>query len=720
MLVYFVGLGFSSVWAGEIYRYNGPIPDELIREKATGIVVDASGNPVEGVQVWHMMDVWRDDMTTGADGRFQLEVLVRNPPFADPTIYSGRVVARTADGRRGFLQLPKGLTDFSQLKDLRVELTEPKIFEVQVVDHADKVVSDATVALLQSDEILELTHTDQDGRAQLLAPPGVPLSHMAVNAGERGIDYIQFDNETGKPVSEIQRNEDGRIVMRLAKVRPLTVRAVDTHGKPLPDAWITFNAKLPGKGSAFWLRYYDPQMTNQQGEMTIYVPLEIQKDSTLFCNKEGYYRRSPGELTLATREEPITYVFEKRVPMSGKVVFEDGRPAEDVRLKIVGRGYHSTEVQNEFAPGHYGVKTDAQGRFDVLVRPERCFSIQAHKDEVRSSVVHQIVRDTAVEDITLTIKPMMTVSGEVLDYRGKKVNYGTVTLEPIFDNAPQSVPPASVLAAPLSDEQKELPPLQFPKITYTARVKYGKYETSVPAGRYAITRSSCFVEGGYVEVLPDQPATADLVVMVGNTNTLTGRVFPDGFEPIGIKQVTVTAIPDDIFEPRHETISDENGNYSLPLRLVHRWVGAFDRQAKMGNIGRVPAGMPRADIEIGTLGKLSGTLVDADTNKPIAKREICLSVQLERSDGTTFEDFHLWGQTDEQGKFSLPGLVEAYDHRLAIQPAGAKPGDLSTLRRIKLIHKHPGGDVDLGKISDAEAPDALGPRSRFTQPEGAK
>lgn len=720
MLVYFVGLGFSSVWAGEIFRVNIPIPDDRIRETVTGTVVDADGNPVEGVQVWQQMDVWQDETVTDAAGRFELNVAIVDLPNSEPNVIHGRVIASSSDGRRGMLRFPDNLTDLTKLKDIRIELKEAQTFDIQVVDHAGQPVPNAAVILAVSSYVLEFGRTDSEGRVQLRAPLEAYVEYLFVDGGDRGVDYMEFDKETRQPVSLLKHDEAGRIVMQLAKVRPLTIRAVDTRGSRVPDARVRFSPKLPGKGRRCFLMHYGELLTDDKGETTIYVPVEIEEGSFLSCNLKEYFRRDPGKIDLASQTEAITYILEKRVLLSGKVLLADGSPAEGYFVRINGRGYTSPEFDAEYGPGFRSAKTDHHRHFESLVRPERCFSIQAHKDEVRSSVVHQIVRDTAVEDITLTIKPMMTVSGEVLDYRGKKVNYGTVTLEPIFDNAPQSVPPASVLAAPLSDEQKELPPLQYPKITYNARVKYGKYETSVPAGRYAITRSDCFVEGGYVEVLPGEPATADLVVMVGNTNTLTGRVFPDGFEPIGIKQVTVTAIPDDIFEPRHETISDENGNYSLPLRLVHRWVGAFDRQAKMGNIGRVPAGMPRADIEIGTLGKLSGTLVDADTNKPIAKREICLSVRLERSDGTTFEDFHLWGQTDEQGKFSLPGLVEAYDHRLAIQPAGAKPGDLSTLRRIKLIHKHPGGDVDLGKISDAEAPDALGPRSRFTQPEGAK
>ncbi|PQO31041.1 hypothetical protein C5Y96_11825 [Blastopirellula marina] len=516
LLVYLFVQGLLPAWADEIFRPDIPIPEDWIRETVTGTVVDESGKPVAGVQVWHMMDVWQDEAKTDANGRFKLNVAISTIFNDQPRILYPQVIARTADGRRGFLQLGKSVTDFTLLKDLRVELKEARKFDVRVIDHAGQAVGDAVVFLSVGGNVLELTRTNPEGLAQLLAPPEIRINHLFADGRERGVDYIHYGGKFRRPTFPIEQDEQGRIVMRLAKVHPLTIRAVDRRSNVVPDAMVRFAPRLPGKGSSC-LSFYGRLLTNDDGEATIFVPLKIEEGTTLYCSKLGYFSHAQDMSDLATRTQPITYVFEKRVPVSGKVIFADGTPAKGVALRIQGRGYAAPEESWEHNGIGLAVQTDAEGRFEALVRPERCLSIQAFRDG-SSNVVYQIVRHSPIEDLVLTLRPATDVKGKVIDTDGKEVNGGMARFVRIPDDFPQGVPPTSVLTGPLKGEQKQLPLLQFPDARWDAFIVHGKYIAEVPPGKYVVTATLHAVQPITVEVRDGQPVVADdLIAKIAET-----------------------------------------------------------------------------------------------------------------------------------------------------------------------------------------------------------
>lgn len=503
-------LGLSPAWAGEIFRPDVPIPEDWIRETVTGTVVDDNGKPVAGVQVWHMMDVWQDEAKTDANGRFQLNVVISRLPEIPPRILFPRVIASSDDGRRGFLELQKVLTDFSLLKDLRVELKEARKFDVRVLDHAGQAVPDAAVLLDVFSYALDFSKTNSEGLAQLLAPPDIRINHLYVDGKERGFDYIHYGGKFRRPTSPIEEDEQGRIVMRLAKVHPLTIRAVDRHGNAVPAAMVRFAPGLPGKGSPC-TSLYSRLLTSQAGEATIYVPEELNEYTSLMCHQLGYFSHSQDTADLATRTQPITYVFEKRIPVSGKVIFADGTPAPGLPLYIRSRGYAPPEENGESNLLGMPIKTDADGHFEASVRPERCLSLQTRQGINTSDVVHQIVRDQPIKDLVLTIRPTTEVTGKVVDVEGKLVLSSRLYFVPILDDYPQGVPPASILAPPLTDQQRALPPLQFPDGRWETSTGAGQYTIKVPSGKYVISMPHRGMKPVIVEVRDGQPATVDLV-----------------------------------------------------------------------------------------------------------------------------------------------------------------------------------------------------------------
>jgi hypothetical protein len=220
-------------------------------------------------------------------------------------------------------------------RDLRLLLTEPRDFVVEIVNDAGEAVGEGAVNLVQKEGMRSLDLTvrpfNPPGRALLRVPPS-PFSVEVRSPG-----HVTAGTATIDPANAPQQL---RIVLRRL---PTIEGRVVSHGKPVKGVWVAFQAAASGRDYGFTFRHhFDPMgttpavETGPDGTFSI-APSEPVKFAFL---RASPYRMSPHEnkrnsLDLAAAElGPFEY--DGRTPVKGLeiVMTSGGGIAGTLRLPV--------------------------------------------------------------------------------------------------------------------------------------------------------------------------------------------------------------------------------------------------------------------------------------------------------------------------------------------------------------------------------------------------
>src|SRR5262249_34454594 len=155
--------------------------------------------------------------------------------------------------------------------------------------------------------------------------------------------------------------------------RTLSVRAVDSAGKPLPDIdFIPWTIHNKGRISYVNLSGAGIQMcagipTDRQGIAAFtWIPRDLKEGVTFLARTRKYHVPESPHFDLARPDRPLVARMLRNVPISGRVLRPDGKPAAGILLQIEGRG----------STNHYFrsvVRTGADGSYRLEVYPDQSY-----------------------------------------------------------------------------------------------------------------------------------------------------------------------------------------------------------------------------------------------------------------------------------------------------------------------------------------------------------
>jgi beta-lactamase regulating signal transducer with metallopeptidase domain/protocatechuate 3,4-dioxygenase beta subunit len=401
-------------------------PDEL-----AGVVVDAHGKPLEGVEV----DAWTwypgNETHTDARGWFRLAKL-------DKSHKDRKIEVRfTKPGYTPelFLKQPSGVANWV------VVLDNKTYFEGTVTTPGGKpapgVLIRANPGMKQADgfmlsEIWTETRTDERGRYRLYAPADV--YDVQVRAPDVGVARLK---ETSLGTDEAKRLDislSPGVKFRAKVVDSLTGKPVagvrlwhwqhkGIEGRSESDGMVTIADMLPGPFSFSveadgYARWWSDQSSSQWGRRQI-LPGR--------SGGPGWQRNFDSvDFELRPAMEPVTITLEPAVKITGEVRDPDGNPVAGATVApaLTGTGNSLT------GDTRFSVTTDPQGHFEMPLPAsgEREYNVVAHDGKYQqwrkwANGVHRPFRAKPGEKLAmvLMLTSPATVRGRVVDGTGKPV-----------------------------------------------------------------------------------------------------------------------------------------------------------------------------------------------------------------------------------------------------------------------------------------------------------
>lgn len=647
-----------------------PDPDP---SEVRGVVVDEAGKPLAGAEVRLSPFAYDESLgRTAGDGSFALKA-------RDGSIRGRVLLARSADGARaGLLGRVPSLTNAESARPVRLVARPAKAVVARVADADGRPVPGSTVQAAGLDyfAVAEAT-TGDDGAARLLVPSDAPINWIVAQKKGLGFDYAEFGpfdghgrTRGGLSAADLPAAVD----LRLGPARTVKIRAVDPKGEPLAGVqlYVWLIRKEGKQGDVNYSSRLFFETTNARGIATFDWLPPNQQFLAFFPATGGYAHRRI--LVEPDQDGLITAKLARTETLRGRVTLPDGSPAADVEVFALGTGH-------EHDSGYGRARTAADGAYAMDLSPNEGYAVYVDDREW-----------AARSRLDVVIRPGQPVDGIDFTLRKGTVVRGSVTV------GPANLPLANVFIR-LGEDGGE-PPKDARPDDRTARTVHrsvhgktdeqGRYRIRVGPGNYTLDGPPK-TEPRTLAVTDQAEIVSDFHLDRPEKGAVTGRVAgPDG-KPIA--GATVEVYPATMTGSPFTVTCDDRGRFSAERPRDRLYLRASSPDRALGEIAEVGADEEEATLVLAPTASATGILHDAD-GKPAGRRRIsCGTILALNEDKSIFT--HALGAgatTDEDGRFTLPGLVVGREYLLTSQRgnqflgAGSfkteKPGpiDLGTVR----------------------------------------
>ncbi len=686
--------------AAALAAFEGP-PSSIGQDARTvavrGIVVDEAEMPVANARVAAHPLSGQKIEAAAPTGEFAVNV---------PAI--GNDMLLSAQDATGELH---GIASFRarQTEPIRITLRKAREVVVSVTDAARQPIAGARVGLILGTGFLPqgaiAEHlTDETGRAVLRCPAEARLQSVFAVKRDVGVNF--------NPLT-VGQVEPQTIV--LGDGPSFQIRVTDDEDKPLAGVSVHPNSINKGQGSLFSVRDFDELRTTTDGAglATIHtLPGSITGRILFDLGLSGYAVISGATYDPRTAPKEITATLAPVVTLRGKVVGPDGQPP--VRTEIVAAGVSHRARQ----PGitrwvgwqagreatSFRAMCDDNGAFELPVARNHYYAIIASSNP---RVAHQgcivspiqtclALADSPREPLLLTLGP------------GTRI-YGTATRTL---NRTQSVPAARTFMRLLWQDAEsyaklpanqwlpgakdDSPPLTLSLVQDAQTDADGQFEFFMPPGKYSLSAVTYGGDPVAIEVTDQKelkvdfhstglpPGLADAVANrpqpdLAKLIELSGRVVLEADRERGIPDVTVRRI--DIgsqIGPRRATSSpiettSNNGSFKMTRVAGESLLLASTSDGLLSNMIKIPATATEATIPLVPTATFRGRLIDGQTKKPLAGREINTMIRTDQLMSTSLSAYAI---TDASGEFALTGLPPGWPINVAVvtAPRSSSPG----------------------------------------------
>jgi RNA polymerase sigma factor (sigma-70 family) len=679
-----------------------------------GVVVDEVGRPVTGVSV--RADAFRNNETravTGADGSFAI-------PIRGPGLEGLSLLARSADGDRvGVFHYDYDLTKAQADAPARIVLRAGREVIVTVTDVSKASVPDASVQAGGVIAIIGDARTGPDGSARLRIPADAKVEWVIALKSKLGFDYAEFGR-----IDEYRRSQGGgssadlpsSISLTLDGARTVRIKAVDSDNKPLIGVsfspWLLHKA---GRRSDVNLASEIFRARTGPDGVAAFDWLPANNEAlTFWPNSEGYSHR---RVQLKEGEDgPVTATLTRNGSIRGRVVLQDGSPAQGIAVQAFGSGQG---VDNGVGRAH----TAADGSYEMDVNTNEGYAVYVDdKDRAAQSRLDVVVRDG---------KP---VGGVDFKLTPGTIIRGTVTVGPGNRAAAKQFIRLDETGGPAPEDLRK----KGDHFGHEIRRQFGA--TTDSAGHYSIRVGP----GAYTLMGPPRTGN-EKIIITGETElirnfqmprpekgTLTGRVVLAAAGDKGIAQAKVQIAAVNMMCIPFAVTSDADGRFQAERELDRLVICATSPDGKLGAIVEVGAEDPEVTIPAAPTATATGLLLDEKGNTA-ANQELFWGrrIYLDDEQKLSMTCFGPKVVTAANGRFTLTTLVVGQEYEISVQrdnvyhaagavrPENASHIDLGTLRAGAYRPKALASEEEMSSFrKDAPGAGAVAPPINATTLDG--
>ena len=649
------------------------------QEKIEGVVVDEAGRPVAGAEV-RLTDNFKEErVRTADDGSFVLMA-------GTPSLGGWRVLASAEDGaRQASSVIPlAGQAGLKRVAPLRLTLAPAHTVSVRVTDTQGAAVSGATVAVVDfgGTTVGIRSESDARGMATLRFPvdplPGneLILWILAVKPGV-GADYYE-NYRSWIPSGESKVPESVTLVLNGA--RPVTIKAVDSAGRAVPDFLFSLSFKLKGKISRTNANgsLRDKMRSDAHGIATFdWFPANLDSPVNIGGVSREYVlpgdqRIEPGGAT------ELTVRVLRKTRVSGKVTLPDGRPAAGIRIQAEGQG--------DLNPSHGYAFTAADGTYAIDAYPAQNYMLAVDDKEWAAPsrtgiVVHEGEPHVGV-DFALTRGTLL--HGRVTEGPGRTPARAMLTL------------------GQLGEIHRDRPTGQEKLGRYISTDADGRYSVRVGPGDYqfwgADVEHDTFKVGSEAEIVHDVHREGPKIPLAGVVVDADA-----GDRPVAGALVSIQVIFPNGGRSFSDAAADAEGRFRLSERFPHPTVVyARDPEGTRAGFASCAADAREIEVPIGKAATVNGVVLD-DVGKPrpgLRVRFLMRSGPVPNTAGV----IRGLVVTDADGRFTFSGLAVGTHCEVAVSPTGGfSPDNGPKFERFAVRNPDP---IDLKfQIAAAAAPD---------------
>ncbi|MCA9097867.1 MAG: carboxypeptidase regulatory-like domain-containing protein, partial [Planctomycetaceae bacterium] len=654
-------------------------------DSLSGEVVDESGNPVAGAEVTlETFTDTRPSMTTGADGRFKLTVPV--------TTWKWRTLSVRREGERfqGTLTLDGNLTS-EALQKLKMKIAPAREISVRVVDGLQKPVPGATVGVVANYRSAGVSETDADGKANMYLPQDAIIQHVYAAKNEVGLDYRSFvlpRNQRNDRKAVVPEYPKEGITLSLEGVKPLTVTAKTVDAEPIPGlmlyVWLLQKPGEPEELNLSTLRGAEMffQKTNAQGRADFnWIPswetskLQIWPTSDQFTHERSIYDPATGNGTLEI-------LLHRLVPVRGIVKRPDGSPAGGAVIEIVGEGY-------SFDGFRRSVRTNADGTFEAKVSPNKVYLMVANDRQLVSApqTGFAVWPDKPIENLEFLLQPAARIHGHVTMGTDKTPISGRTIYSYQYGQDLSSQPDVT-LPNP-EDSRKWVAPMLVHSTTTDSE---GNFEFFLGPGKHDI-RNPNQNDVEKFEIADDEAREFNFHLPVAEKLILKGLV-QNGSPQKPVAGVRVCGVYRSNFFGDFEAFTDAAGFFEVQRNPLPMVLYAQSEDGRLGAIVNIDPETKETTIPLGPNGSAKGILIDDESDRPMANRELRYGVRvfLEGQFGSFRDCFGGAIRTDAEGKFELTGLVPGNEYHVVL------PLEKGSYQRMASFFPEASEETDLGEL----------------------
>lgn len=649
-----------------------------------GAVVDAAGKPVAGASVRVIGRSGEPaEAVSGPDGRF----LVRGPGPMDDR---ARLIA-TADGGR--LQ---GLGTFVESNDsavpsapARITLAPGRSVEVIVKDGKANPVPDARVEVLSNGQPLTSSRTDATGRAVVHYPADARVNAVLAFRPGAGLDY--FENDRSSPPIGDPPPLPESILLTLDGARTLRVRAVDARGRPvagvvLHPQWVKRPAKLASVSlkSSRWTG----ARTDRDGIATFdWLPADLEGFCPIGVAGGEYSIPSLHDTPARDASAVGTIRLIRNVPLRGRVIHADGRPAAGILIRARG----ATLADSDRVVGAGGLaRTAADGTYEIPV-PARHTCIVGVDD--RNVAARSLTGIEVGDNGSKGVPDLTLIRGTVIR--------GRFRLGPEGKPVPGHLILLDELGPVLFEGEDGPRDIQMILARHVSTDVEGRFAFRVGPGEYRVK----IIQDEQIDVFErtvkdEQAMDLDLHLARGGTR-VTGQVVDRrGGMSRPVPGAIVTTLEDEeMWSARAR--ADADGKFIMvgpALAVFHRGGKALYARSPDGAIAGFAELRPDSSevtIELRTAARVAGQVLD-DDGRPAPGRVVGLRLWQGRGEGDvpgvlrrhgflSVPELRFETTTDADGRYRFLGLPPGTKGRVALDTGESEPeADDTTVRGFQV------------------------------------
>jgi hypothetical protein len=561
-----------------------------------------------------------------------------------------------------------------------------------VTDGQQQPVAEATVIATSGYRKAAEAKTDAAGTAVLEVPDDAKLRAVVALRNGVGMDYVLFRGE-GQPRSNpnyLESDHANPISFTLDGVRTARIRLVDAQDRPVTGEtltpWLLTRPNKPDQFNTAGLREFDG-VTNEEGVATLdTIPADNLRTVTIWARCDGYEPERI-EFDPAGDGQEIVVKLRSLVQLSGRVTFQDGRPAGGIEVSVVGDGHSLDDFQEK-------TRTDAEGRFKLRVNPNHYYLFAAGNREFAAPAVNKIVRNDPVDDVELVLQPATRVHGRVVVGPTKQPSPKTY-VQLYRESAVEyyDLPKESQLPNP-DDSSYVINPLI---VVQTTTDSDGAFEFFTGPGKYYLLGPRN-IEASHFEIGDQSSVEINLHAPREEYGIVCGRVVmaDDPTKPVAKAIVGGSGTSQGLRDL--SAVSDDDGRFESKRGLEPMVVYARSADSSLAGVTNLGADDQEVTIAVVPTASARGRLIDEATQQPIADRQVNYGIKITLDGGAWTYRFGGSTTTDAAGNFAIDGLVPGQSYPVNAVSEFSAGGEPRGWRTVSTVNAPNAETVELGDV----------------------